>query len=112
MDRVINMWSDVICPFCYLGYVRAEDAARELQATLRVLPNPKSSFRSPKATAFPRRTWRPRGANGGFVAPSTRLFAMTGVRRRSALALAPKLQRRAAALPVLGNPQTTLRRPP
>ena len=38
MDRVINMWSDVICPFCYLGYVWAEDAARDLQATLRVLP--------------------------------------------------------------------------
>ena len=38
MDRVINLWSDLICPFCYLGSVWAEEAARALQATLRVLP--------------------------------------------------------------------------
>jgi len=38
MDRVINMWSDVICPFCYLGSTWAEEAACELHATLRVLP--------------------------------------------------------------------------
>jgi predicted DsbA family dithiol-disulfide isomerase len=38
MNRVINMWSDIICPFCYLDSVWAEEAARELQATLRVLP--------------------------------------------------------------------------
>jgi predicted DsbA family dithiol-disulfide isomerase len=38
MGRVINMWSDVICPFCYLGSVWAEQAAHDLGATLRVLP--------------------------------------------------------------------------
>jgi len=38
MDRVINIWADVICPFCYLGSVWAEEAARELQADLRWLP--------------------------------------------------------------------------
>jgi predicted DsbA family dithiol-disulfide isomerase len=38
MNRVINIWADVICPFCYLGSVWAEQAARELQADLRWLP--------------------------------------------------------------------------
>jgi hypothetical protein len=35
MNRVINIWADVICPFCYLGSVWAKQAARELQADLR-----------------------------------------------------------------------------
>jgi hypothetical protein len=38
MNRVINIWADVICPFCYLGSVSAEQAARELRADLRWLP--------------------------------------------------------------------------
>ena len=38
INRVTNIWADVICPFCYLGSVWAEQAARELQADLRWLP--------------------------------------------------------------------------
>lgn len=38
MDTVLTVWSDVVCPFCYLGSVWVEEAAQKMGVKTRWLP--------------------------------------------------------------------------